>query len=84
MEKPTIINSSALLPLSLVASIIGGVIWLTTIYERANSAFANTTMLSNKQAAFEDKISNKLSDISERLIRIEQDVHYVKEKSKKQ
>lgn len=37
-EKPTIISKQTLLPIGLILSLIGGVVWLTTIWGTANQA----------------------------------------------
>lgn len=84
MEKRSVISGNSLLPISLVILIIGGVSWLTTIYERSNDAYAAVRVLSNKQATFQDKIADALLELSQRLARIEQDITYLKEQSKKE
>lgn len=84
MERPTVISGSALLPISLVIIIIGGVSWLTTIYEKSDQAFAATQSISEKQDVFQDRLSIKITEMLERLARIEQDITYLKEQSKKE
>lgn len=65
------ITEGTLIPISLVITIIGGVIWLSVIFYKTDANADAIAELKGKQSLLEDKIYLHNQDVIQRLSRIE-------------
>lgn len=68
------ISEKTLLPISLVITLSGGVFWLTNIYSKQEANAQELSSLKNKMDSKQEKIDILLSDILQRVTRIEEAV----------
>ncbi len=61
------ITETTLLPISLVIVVIGGIVWLTSLYAKTDESFKAIARLESSQDAY----YRNLQEISTRLSRIE-------------
>lgn len=68
------VTEKTLIPLSLVITISGGVFWLTNIYSKQEANAQELIQLKNKFESKQERIDDLLSDILQRVTRIEEAV----------
>lgn len=68
------ISEKTLLPISLVITLSGGVFWLTSMYSKQEALAKDFEVTKDVTVKRNDKIENILSDIQQRVARIEEAV----------
>lgn len=70
-ERINKITENTLLPVSLVVILVGGVFWLTTLYNQTVSNAQDISAIETKQDLLTKELTEKQSLILDRLSRIE-------------
>lgn len=68
MEK---ITESTLIPISLVGTIIGGIVWLSVIYFKAEAAANDIDKIEQRLEVLQSKIVEQNEKILEKVTRLE-------------
>ncbi len=65
------ITEKTLIPLSLLGTIVGGVVWLSVIYYKTEATAASVHKLENRLEILQDKIVYQNEKILEKVTRLE-------------
>lgn len=71
MDKQVILTEHTLVPLGVIAVLIGGIAWLTTLYADTKNNGNTLLRIEQKQDTLEDGIYQELKAINTRLSMIE-------------
>lgn len=67
----TVLNEKTLVPISLVITIIGGVVWLTTLWFRTEAFASEISDIKSEQRSVVSEVRENNKEVMKKLIELE-------------